>query len=190
MSFGYRGSQISSAAGGAIQPDGKIVVFGSSGSQPRSTAMAAARLNPDGTLDPAFGSGGIATDGGSKRGNLAAFGGTLQADGKIVVTGTEYAGLASEPFAAVRFNTDGTVNRTFHKTGVAISNFNRGGYNGDEATGVVETAGGDLVLGGMTWPKPPKYADFGAAFAHARGAAGQGVQQVGAAGDPSQPRGQ
>ena len=163
VSFGYHGSQVSSAAGGAIQPDGKIVVFGSSGPQPFGTAMAAARLDADGSLDSSFGSGGIATAGGSRRGNLAAFGGTLQTDGKIVVTGTEYAGRANVPFAAVRFNADGTIDRTFHRTGVATANFHRGGFNGDDAHGVVETASGNLVLGGMTWPKPPKYADFGAA---------------------------
>ena len=163
VNFGYHGSQVNQSAGGAIQPDGKIVVFGSSGPQPFGTAMAAARLNADGSLDSSFGSGGISTVGGNRRGNLAALGGTLQSDGKIVVTGTEYAGRGNDPFAAVRFNSDGTIDRSFHKTGVATANFHRGGFNGDEAHGVVETASGNLVLGGMTWPKPPKYADFGAA---------------------------
>jgi uncharacterized delta-60 repeat protein len=136
LSFGYRNTHASAAFGGAVQPDGKIVIFGSAGSAPLSTAMAAARLNSNGSIDTSFGSNGVATVGGSKRGNLIAFTGTLQSDGKIVLAGTQYIGLRNEPFAAVRLNANGSIDRTFHKTGIATANFNRGGVNGDEVHGI------------------------------------------------------
>ena len=56
LSFGYRNTHASAAVGGAIQPDGKIVIFGSASSAPLSTAMAAARLNSNGSIDTSFGS--------------------------------------------------------------------------------------------------------------------------------------
>jgi uncharacterized delta-60 repeat protein len=71
--------------------------------------------------------------------------------------------MRNVPFAAVRLNTNGSIDRTFHKNGIATGNFNRGGLNGDEAHGVVQTGTGALVLGGLDWPKPPKFSDFGAA---------------------------
>ncbi len=71
-----------SAAGAALQPDGRIVLAGSSQA---SGDMAVARLLADGSPDPGFGSAGIATvDFGA-----AAFGFAvaLQPDGGIVVAG-------------------------------------------------------------------------------------------------------
>ena len=41
LNFAFRNTHASTAVGGAIQPDGKIVIFGSAGSPPFSTAMAA-----------------------------------------------------------------------------------------------------------------------------------------------------
>ena len=65
----------------AIQPDGKIIAAGRSG----SGDFALARYNPDGSLDSSFGSGGkVTTDFG---GFDSAFGVALQADGKIVAAG-------------------------------------------------------------------------------------------------------
>ena len=162
VNFGFHNTQGSSAVGGAIQPNGQIVIFGSSGSGGFYSAMAAARLNANGTIDPSFGSNGVATVAGSKRGDLIAYSGLLQSDGKIIIAGTQYISMGDVPFAAVRLNSNGTIDRGFHKSGIATANFNRGGLNGDEATGIAETSSGELVLGGMTWPKPPKYAAFGA----------------------------
>jgi uncharacterized delta-60 repeat protein len=147
LNFAFRNTHASTAVGGAVQPDGKIVIFGSAGSAPVSTAMAAARLNADGSLDSSFGSHGITTVGGNKKGNLIAFSGTMQSDGKIVLAGTQYIAMRNVPFAAVRLNANGSIDRTFHKNGIATANFNRGGFNGDEAHGVVQTNTGALVEG-------------------------------------------
>lgn len=90
------------AAGVAIQGDGKIVVVGSNGAD-----FAVARLEPDGTLDAAFGPppGGIVTrDFGSANEGAKAV--AIQADGRIVVAGFTIFG-GRTVFAFDRLSTTG-----------------------------------------------------------------------------------
>src|SRR5437870_3563768 len=90
-SFGGGGRVLTNFAGRdeasalALQSDGKIVVAGFSGAGGRQD-FAVARYNPDGSLDPSFGSGGrVLTDfGGDDEASALA----LQSDGKIVVAGS------------------------------------------------------------------------------------------------------
>jgi uncharacterized delta-60 repeat protein len=70
----------------AIQPDGKIVVGGTS--LDGQFSFAAARLNPDGTLDRSFGAGGVTV----VRQVAVAWGMTLERSGDIVLAG-ETGGL-------------------------------------------------------------------------------------------------
>jgi uncharacterized delta-60 repeat protein len=102
----------------AVQADGKIVVaggvaYGTAG----HSDFALARYNPDGSLDTGFGSGGTVL-----RGLGLPFGGAdaiaLQPDGRIVVGG--YAlNVSLQQFLLVRYNTDGSLDRTFAPAGVA-----------------------------------------------------------------------
>src|SRR5439155_13188760 len=67
-----------------LQPDGKVVVAGST--SPASTkAIALARFLPDGTLDTGFGTGGRVTT--PAFNGSEAFAAALQADGKILTAG-------------------------------------------------------------------------------------------------------
>lgn len=60
LDFGPGGAGGEEYAGGfAVQPDGKVVVAGSTWTYEDGQAMAVARLNPDGSLDATFGSGGM-----------------------------------------------------------------------------------------------------------------------------------
>ena len=60
--FNYGGSDYDSANSMVMQPDGKIVIVGSSTkSDPQDTDFAAVRLNADGELDSTFGGGGKKT---------------------------------------------------------------------------------------------------------------------------------
>jgi uncharacterized delta-60 repeat protein len=71
----------------AIQPDGKIVAAGRSmcGSTDYYFDILLARYNPDGSLDPTFGSSGkVTTDIGEHEGAYAV---AIQADGKIIIAG-------------------------------------------------------------------------------------------------------
>jgi len=101
------GSDIDQVFGGvAIQSDGRIVVVATGipgGEQ-------VARFNTDGTLDTAFGAGGIAAL--PLNGALLA----LQPDGKIVVTG-QGSGTSSTSLA--RLNSNGQLDPTFGQGGLA-----------------------------------------------------------------------
>ena len=72
----------------ALQPDGRIIVAGSSIPQVGgTTSLALARYLPNGNLDPAFGPGGMVTTAvGTFDDVIHAI--ALQPDGKIVVAGT------------------------------------------------------------------------------------------------------
>src|SRR5437764_1167431 len=80
---------VSYATAVTLEPNGKVVVLGTScdGGDEGACELALARYNGDGALDPSFGSGGKVTT------RLAGFdvsgsGVAMQADGKIVAAGT------------------------------------------------------------------------------------------------------
>ncbi|MFZ4524190.1 MAG: Ig-like domain-containing protein [Chlorobium sp.] len=88
-----------------VQPDGKILVSGV-----RNTDVMFLRFNGDGTLDPTFFDNGkvIANIGSDLLNGSGVSGSTLQADGKILVSGQ-----SNGDFGVVRFNADGTLDTTF-----------------------------------------------------------------------------
>lgn len=122
----------------ALQADGKIVAAGVS-----SSDFAVARYNPDGSLDPSFGTGGITTydfDGFPDRARALA----IQQDGKIVVVGESNVN-ALQDFGIVRFNSDGSLDGSFGAGGVVTTDFNQGN---DYAFAVAIQADGKIVVGG------------------------------------------
>jgi uncharacterized delta-60 repeat protein len=121
----------------AIEPDGRIVAAGRSG----SGDFALARYNPDGSLDPSFGSGGkLTTDFG---GFDAAFGVALQSDGKIVAAGQ---GGSSFDFALARYNPDGSLDASFGTGGKLTTDF----AAFEAATAVAIQPDGKIVTTGST----------------------------------------
>jgi len=113
----------------ALQPDGKIIVAGASGTSERSRdfAFAIVRLNSDGTLDASFdGDGKVITSLGSFS-DFGAAAVALQPDGKIVVVGQSgNGGFDSTNFSVVRYNADGSLDASFDGDGkviTAVSNF-------------------------------------------------------------------
>lgn len=68
----------------------------------------------DGDLDSTFGNGGIVTTDFNHSTDIA-YAVARQADGKLVVAGTTYTNndYTGEDFALIRYNADGTVDRTF-----------------------------------------------------------------------------
>src|SRR5207237_5157203 len=95
----------------ALQSDGKIVVAGSTGTQPNSQQPGLLRYNTNGTLDPNFGTGGEVTIGGTNAG--PAFAVAIQTDGKILT-----AAPGSLRLKVFRFNTNGNPDNTFGTNGV------------------------------------------------------------------------
>jgi uncharacterized delta-60 repeat protein len=155
IDFGYHDM----ATAVALQPDGKIVVAGFSGSSNPDFVLA--RLNANGTLDTSFnktdkpttynGNGklditfGAPPFGGPERATAVA----IQPGGKIVVAGYTDAGGSSSNlnnFAVARINPNGTLDRSFAGTGKQTVDF--GGD--DQANGLALQPGGEIVLAGFT----------------------------------------
>ncbi|MGF1936166.1 MAG: DUF4347 domain-containing protein [Nostoc sp. ChiQUE02] len=90
----------------AIQADGKILVAGTNG-----TDFALARYNSDGSLDTSFSSDGKVTTGFGLTIDIA-HSTTVQADGKIIVAGTD-----GTDFALARYNSDGSLDTSFSSDG-------------------------------------------------------------------------
>lgn len=108
--FGIFGS---SASAVAIQSDGKIVVAGTDYS---ANDFAVVRYNTNGSLDTSFGlNGKVITN---VSGGDLAYAMAIQADGKIVVVGSEGVnGGSSLNFAVVRYNSNGSLDTTFDSDG-------------------------------------------------------------------------
>lgn len=99
----------------AFQNDGKILVGGLS-SINGNLDFALVRYNSNGTLDNSFGANGkVTTPVGpaSDKGRSV----TLQTDGKIVLGGNSVIG-ATEDFALVRYNIDGSLDNSFGANGI------------------------------------------------------------------------
>lgn len=135
----------------AIQGDGKIVVSGSvSGDFGSSSELAVVRYNADGSLDTGFGTGGMVLaqvgDPGTSAGGNAV---TIQADGKIVVSGSgNGVFMGGSDIAVVRFNANGTLDTGFGTGGKVLTDFNPN--DSDAAFDVVVQTDGKIVVSGYS----------------------------------------
>ena len=100
----------------ALQPDGKILVAGASynGS---GYDFSVVRYNTDGSLDTSFDGDGVVTTVVGSNSSFA-HGITLQADGKILVSGYAISGSTND-YAVVRYNADGSLDTSFDGDGIA-----------------------------------------------------------------------
>jgi uncharacterized delta-60 repeat protein len=121
------------------QPDGKLVIVGSTSTDGGDFAIA--RLNADGSLDTSFGSGGKQTVnfGGVDAAEKVA----LTAEGKIVVIGE---GGSVNDMAITRLNSDGSIDTSFGSFGEELVNF--GGT--EQARSVAIQSDGKIVVEGST----------------------------------------
>jgi uncharacterized delta-60 repeat protein len=101
----------------AIQPDGKIILVGST--QNGSTYnFALARFNPDGSPDTSFDGDGVVETGIVTDHDDFAYAVALQSDGKIVVAGSSVNASNQTVFALARYNGDGTLDASFGPGGL------------------------------------------------------------------------
>jgi uncharacterized delta-60 repeat protein len=153
-----------SATAVALQPDGKLVIAGTSRNGPSTglSSFAVARLNRDGSIDYTFGPGGAVVTNfpGSNAGAQAL---VIQPDGKIVVAG--YASVApvynGGRFAVARYNPDGSIDTTFGAGGILTDAMF--GFNAGASTVALQPDGKIVVAGGA-----PKSFIGSSAFAVAR----------------------
>lgn len=124
----------------AVQPDGKVVVLGSTGQSGTGRDFAVLRYLPTGTLDPSFGSGGkviVPFGPGADTGS-----GVVLQGGKILVVGSSYQGGATGyDFAVARLNSDGSLDTSFGSGGKRFIDF---GSLNDRGQGM--TLQGDKIV--------------------------------------------
>ena len=126
----------------ALQPDGKIILAGTSQND-KQREIALVRYNSDGSLDNSFGRSGIV---------LTAIGDSddcakavqVQKDGKIVVAGFTHA-VNRYDVALVRYNSDGSLDSTFGKSGIVETSTGAGDA---QANGMVIQSNGKIVIAG------------------------------------------
>ena len=126
-----------------VQPDGKIIVTGTS-TTPTSYDFVVTRRNPDGSPDNTFSYDGVATTLISATG-VVSFGSALQPDGKIVVVG--YGSFITGTNGIVlRYNVDGSLDNTFGTNGKAELSF---APNSLALLSVAIQSDGKIVCSGM-----------------------------------------
>jgi len=110
-----------------IQPDGKIVVTGHVGvsyaAMPFSSFEAVVRLLPDGSLDTGFGEGGRVVTG-YPSGYVYPYGLARQADGKLIVVGTNFSDATDtrQDWVTRRYTADGALDASF-SGGTVVTTF-------------------------------------------------------------------
>jgi uncharacterized delta-60 repeat protein len=135
----------------AIQADGKIVAAGWTINPQAQIVFAIARYNTNGTLDTSFDNDGLVT---TKLRALAEDNSDLihdvavQADGKIVVTGTSYDSVKKKmDFATARYLSNGQLDTSFGTNGIVITPI---GASNDGANGLVIQPDGKIVAAGAS----------------------------------------
>ena len=127
------------------QPDGKLVVAGSSTQNVTLGDFALARYNANGSLDTSFGGTGKVTTaiGPSWDGANAI---VRQPDGKLVAAGDSKNG-SSFDFALARYNANGSLDTTFNGTGMVTTSI---GSSDDHIYALARQPDGNLVVAGRT----------------------------------------
>jgi uncharacterized delta-60 repeat protein len=131
----------SSAAGVAIQSDGKIVAAGFAGVLSNSS-FALVRYNSDGSLDTGFGASGKVTTQFGASSSVNAI--TIQPDGKIVAAGVAGELNKASSFAVARYNSDGSLDTSFGTSGVVTT----GLLDSSDANAIATQSDGKIVLAG------------------------------------------
>ncbi|HUO74585.1 MAG TPA: Calx-beta domain-containing protein [Solirubrobacteraceae bacterium] len=120
----------------ALQPDGKIVAVGATDQD-----AVLARYNPDGTLDPTFGTNGT-TLGGINTNEV--HGVAITPDGTILIAGSRGGPNGLDPIVA-SYAPNGKLNLGFGQSGVAQADLSGGTDLGDD---LLVKPNGDIILVG------------------------------------------
>lgn len=134
----------------ALQSDGKIIVGGKAGNGQITeiSGFGILRLNTNGSVDTTFGTNGkVSFNFESQSGSYDAINNiAIQADGKIVVSGTAIY-ESSFKFAIARIYPDGTLDNNFSNDGKQTSNFSN---STSECSALKILPDGKFLLGGYS----------------------------------------
>jgi len=128
---------------GALQSDGKILSAGATGN-PGLDSLAV-RLTSAGALDASFSGDGIAAVAAASRGDDLMNACLVQADGKFVSAGW-MNDRNDVKFVVMRFNSNGSLDTKFNKTGIASASL---GSGAEKANAVAQLPDGRLVAAGF-----------------------------------------
>lgn len=150
----FGGDEVLSSS--AMQSDGKIVAVGTTDANGDNDFLVV-RINPDGSFDNSFGSGGqVVTDFNGYSDHAAAV--AIQSNGKILVAGAaSYSGSAD--MAVVRYNSNGTLDNTFDLDGKVTINL---GSISNGANSIAIQTDNKIVIGGVGGSSTLSF-DFGLA---------------------------
>jgi uncharacterized delta-60 repeat protein len=140
----FRSTSKDEGASVALQPNGRIVVAGSS-SRHKLKQFALARYMPSGTLDKSFGSGGKILTGFRESQNSSANGVAIEKNGAIVAAGSTQR-AKNYSFALARYTRRGHLDPRFGTDGRVLTRFGSSRYA--EADGVAIQADGKIVAAG------------------------------------------
>lgn len=147
------------------QSDGKILLAGAVGPYLTQPDMGIVRLNPDGSLDSSFGTGGKFTcDFFTWNDGITSL--AIQPDGKIVAAGYATSQAGDFDFAAIRVTPSGVLDTGFGTGGKTTINFS-GAM--DQANGIALQTDGKIVLAGTAWANGSSDSDFGVVRLNADG---------------------
>jgi uncharacterized delta-60 repeat protein len=154
----FRFGQTNFASTAALQPDGKIVVVGTTAPAGQSASfndISVARLNADGTIDTTFGTDGfVRTDFENEQEFASAI--LILPDGKILIAGGRRAWLGmSYAFALVRYNPDGSLDATFGEGGKAVTDFPQSGS--ESVSFLMPLTDGKFIAGGSFYIDSPEF---------------------------------
>ena len=159
---------VNRSCGVAVQPDGRIVLVGSSGPD-----FALARFDAAGNLDPAFsGDGRVTSDLGGNE--IASCNLALQPDGKIVM-----AGASDGDFAIARYTAGGSLDPAFGGDGSVTTDFDETEFC---CTLVVRPKDGRVVATGRSVNLGTSAARGVVARYHAIACGGKNATRVGTSG--------
>ncbi|MFI3194494.1 MAG: hypothetical protein QX195_01605 [Methylococcaceae bacterium] len=134
----------------AVQSDGKLLLAGNTyllvgdTTYSHNKHFALTRYNADGSPDLSFGTAGkVTADFGFGEDEARSV--VVQPDGKILLGGTSSNGHDSD-FTLVRYNTDGSLDSSFHFDGKLTSHISVGGY--DNVYSVILQPDGKIVAAG------------------------------------------
>jgi uncharacterized delta-60 repeat protein len=137
----------------ALQPDGRIVLAGSTGGSGGTGEFAVVRLTANGSVDPSFGGGEVVvpfTDGSGAALSVTATAVAIDASGKVVVAGPGASSILplsqASSFAVARLNADGALDASFGAGGKETVSIPAGGMA--SLGGLAFQPGGQIVLAG------------------------------------------
>jgi len=128
-----------------VQPDGKIIAVGSTNTKNTSKDVAIVRYTSTGEKDTTFGVDGISITSINKYSNFASSA-ALQLNGKIVV-GADFSNGKDNDIAVLRYNTDGTLDKSFGGNGIVKTTLSD---TDDEVRGIVVQSDGKIVVAGSS----------------------------------------